>query len=41
MQTNYDAASRELMDVKNEKNEVERHSQETHQMLEAVAMDIN
>jgi hypothetical protein len=29
------------MEVKNEKNEVERRGQETQQMLEAVSTDVN
>jgi len=29
------------MEVKNEKNEVERRRQETQQMLEAVSTDVN
>lgn len=41
MQTNYDAASRELMDVNSEKNEIERRRMETQQMMQAVNQDVN
>lgn len=41
MQTNFDAASRELMDVKAEKNEAQKESQQIGQSHEAVDQDLN
>lgn len=40
MQTNFDAASRELMDVRAEKNDLERRVRETAEMLQGVEQDV-
>lgn len=36
MQTNFDAASRELMDVRAEKNDIDRRVRETAELLQGV-----
>lgn len=41
MQTNFDAASRELMDVRAEKNDLERRNREASELLQAVDQDVN
>lgn len=40
MQTNFDAASRELMDVKNEKKAVEEYRAKTQEYLASVSQDV-
>ena len=40
MQTNFDAASRELMDVRAEKNDLERRGRDAVEVTQAVYQDI-